>query len=84
MRNQIRNTAEKWYAPLSLDLFPVDPVATPRNNGHSSEESTGAGGLSAKAQAVHHSTPKNLSKRDQQMSSVLLLISMALVYLDCR
>ena len=58
---------------LSLYLFPVDPVATPRNNGHSPEESTGAaGGLSAKAQAVRHSTPKNISKRDQQMSSVVL------------
>jgi hypothetical protein len=59
-------------ALLSLDLFLVDPVATPRNNGHSPEESTGAGGLSAKAQAIHHSTPKNIPNRDQQMSSVVL------------
>ncbi len=64
---------------MLLYLHTVDPVATPRNNGHSPEESTGAGGgLSAKAQAVHHSNPKNLSKRDQQMSSVVLLSLMAL------
>jgi hypothetical protein len=73
-----------WNA-LDPFICSVDPVATPRNNGHSPEESTGAGGLSAKAQAVHRSTPKNLSKRDQQMSSVVLpvLILMAVVYLDC-